>query len=202
MTATKALTPIDWLIDPPPARVDPAVEAATKSNSIESATAISNRDQGHGKHDQQGQAETHLDFARDRRSMRQRLRHGDADRVLKRRVAVEPMGGGLPKPGPVPEREHRRVSRVRLKQDAPFGIPHEVGKELVVFPDRGEPLRDPLIFPTDDVGHGQRQDPLRHFAQRAVEDLVHLAPDDHGCDRRGQKPQDRQHEAQRQTEAR
>lgn len=41
MTATKALTPIDWLIDPPPARVDPAVEAATKSNSIESATAIS-----------------------------------------------------------------------------------------------------------------------------------------------------------------
>ncbi len=44
-----------------------------------------------------------------------------------------------------------------LQQDAPFDITHNVGKELVMLPDRGKPLRHALVVAPDDVGHGQRQ---------------------------------------------
>ena len=134
--------------------------------------------------------------------MCQRFGHSDADRPLKRCVTVEAMGGGLPKPRPVIGRKHSGVRRMGLQQDAPFGIADEIRKELVVFPDRGEPLRYPLIFPSDNVGHGQRQDPLSGLAQGTVEDFVHLAPDNHAGDARSEQPKYRQHKADRQGQPR
>ncbi len=83
-----------------------------------------------------------------------------------------------------------------LQQNASLGIAYDVGEELVMLPDRREALRHTLIFSPDDVGHGQRQDALGGFAQGAVEDLIHLAPNDHRGNRGGGEPEDRQHKAE------
>jgi hypothetical protein len=180
------------------ARLEACAEPAQR---VEAETDGENdRRQRDRQDDQQRQAEAHLDLTRDRRAMGQRLGHGDPDRVLKRCVAVEPVGGGLPEPGSVPRREYRRIGRVGLQQDTPLGIPHEVGEELVVLPDRREPLRHALIFAAHDVGHRQREDAFRSLSQGAVEDLVQLAPDDDGSHRRREQPQHRKRQAERQAE--
>ena len=74
------------------------------------------------QHDQQRQAEAHPDLPRDRRAMRQRFGHRDADRPLKRGVAVEPVSCGLTKPRTVVGRKHGGVGRMGLQQDAPLVI--------------------------------------------------------------------------------
>lgn len=55
-----------------------------------------------------------------------------------------------------------------LQQDASVGIADEIGEELVVFPDHGEPLRQFLIFPPVDVGHRQRKDAFCSLSLRAL----------------------------------
>jgi hypothetical protein len=117
------------------------------------------------QHDQQRQAEAHLYFAGDRGAMRQRLGHGDADRFLQRRIAVESMGGGLPEAGTVIRRKQVRIGGMGLQQDASLGVADQVGKELFMRPDRRKALRHTLILAPDDVGHRQRQNAFGGHAQ-------------------------------------
>ena len=128
------------------------------------AHSENNRRERQRQHNQQRQAEAHLDFPSNRSAMRQRFGHGDADRPLERRVAVEAMCGVLPKSRTIVWRKHGRVRRMGLQQNASLGIAYDVGEELVMLPDRREALRHTLIFSPDDVGHGQRQDALGGFA--------------------------------------
>ena len=100
-------------------------------------------------------------------------------------------------------RKNRHVGCVRLKQDATAGVTHDVGEELVMLADGAKPLRDPILFilfAPDDVHDGQRQQALRSFLQRGVEDFVHLTPQDQSRHGGGSDLQHGQQNAKEQSE--
>ena len=100
------------------ARREPVPKAAQGGET--GANREDDREEGERNHDEKRQSQAHLDFTRHCRAVLQRLGHGDPDAALQSLVVVEPMGRGLAKARPVPCREHCRIRRVRLQQDAPL----------------------------------------------------------------------------------
>ena len=70
--------------------------------------------------------------------------------------------------------ENVRVSVVGLHQDLPLAIAYQVRQVFLVGFQRGDMLCIAGLFTVADFQHGQRQDALRGFFQRAVERLVQL----------------------------
>jgi len=143
-------------------------------------------------HDQNRQAQYHLNFVRDGGAVIQRLGNGDPNAALQRVVIEEPVGCGLAEARPIIGRKDRRVRSVRLQQDAPLRVPDDVGEELVVLADRAKPLGNAIFLTPDDIHDGKRQQTLRGFLKRGIEDFVHLVSKDHGRHRGSGDPQDRQ----------
>jgi hypothetical protein len=90
---------------------------------------------------------------------------------------------------------------VRLQQNAPFLVADDVGEELVVLADRPQSLSDTVLIAPDDVYYGERQQALRCFLKRGVEDLVHLVTQHHCRHRGGGDPEDGQQDAEGQPQA-
>lgn len=66
--------------------------------------------------------------------------------------------------------------------------------------DRGKPLCHAVVLAPDDIDDRKRQDPLRGFLQRGIEDLVQFVPDHERGDRGGGEPEQRQRKPERQPE--
>ncbi len=110
---------------------------------------------------------------------RERLRDQQRDRALQHRLRVDPMRRGAGEARLQVLREKPRVCVVRAQQQLARLVAHDVRQQLVVRANRRDAPAAAIAvvavrIAPDDIHHGERQQPLRGFLQRAVGHLLDL----------------------------